>query len=78
VETLHSAEKTPTMSRFLIVLGLVIVAVGLLWPILTRLGLGRLPGDIVVQRGSFSFYFPLATCIVVSVVLSVVFWLFHR
>ena len=78
METLHSAEKTPTMSRFLIVLGLVIVAVGLLWPILTRLGLGRLPGDIVVQRGSFSFYFPLATCIVVSVVLSVVFWLFHR
>lgn len=66
------------MSRFLIVLGLVIVAIGLLWPVLTRLGLGRLPGDIVVQRGNFTFYFPLVTCILVSVLLSVVFWLFNR
>ena len=66
------------MSRFLIVLGLVILALGLLWPLLTRLGLGRLPGDIVIQRGNFSFYFPLATCIVVSVLLSLVFWLFNR
>ena len=66
------------MSRFLIVLGLVILALGLLWPLLTRLGLGRLPGDIVIQRGNFSFYFPFATCIIVSVLLSVVFWLFNR
>ena len=66
------------MSRFLIVLGLVILALGLLWPFLARLGLGRLPGDIVIQRGNFSFYFPLATCIIVSVLLSVVFWLFNR
>jgi hypothetical protein len=66
------------MSRFLIVLGLVILALGLLWPLLGRLGLGRLPGDIVIQRGSFSFYFPLATCMLVSVLLSVVFWLFNR
>jgi hypothetical protein len=66
------------MSRFLIVLGLVILALGLVWPLLTRLGLGRLPGDIVIQRGNFSFYFPLATCIIVSVLLSVVFWLFNR
>jgi DUF2905 family protein len=66
------------MSRFLIVLGLLIVAIGVLWPFLARLGLGRLPGDIVFERGSFSFYFPLATCIIVSVLLSVVFWLFNR
>ncbi len=66
------------MSRFLIVLGLLIVAIGVLWPFLSRLGLGRLPGDIVVQRGSFSFYFPLATCILVSVLLSLVLWLFNR
>lgn len=66
------------MSRFLIVLGLVILALGLLWPVLGRLGLGRLPGDIVIQRGSFSFYFPLATCIIVSVLLSAAFWLFNR
>jgi hypothetical protein len=66
------------MARFLILLGLVILALGLLWPLLGRLGLGRLPGDIAIQRGNFSFYFPLATCILVSVLLSVVFWLFNR
>ena len=59
-------------------IGLVILVLGLLWPIIARLGLGRLPGDIVIQRGNFSFYFPLATCIIVSVLLSVVFWLFNR
>ena len=66
------------MSRFLIVLGLVILALGLLWPILTRLGLGRLPGDIVVQRENVSFYLPLVTCIIVSILLSAVFWLLNR
>lgn len=66
------------MARFLIVLGLVIVAIGLLWPLLTRLGLGRLPGDIAIQRGNFSFYFPIVTCLVISVLLSAMLWLFNR
>jgi hypothetical protein len=66
------------MARFLILLGLVILAIGLLWPFLSRLGLGRLPGDIVIQRDNFTFYFPLMTCILVSVLLTVVFWLFNR
>jgi hypothetical protein len=66
------------MARFLVLLGLAILAVGLLWPVLSRLGLGRLPGDIVIRRDNFTFYFPLATCILVSLLLSAVFWLFHR
>jgi hypothetical protein len=66
------------MARFLILLGLAIVAVGLLWPLLSRVGLGRLPGDIVIQRDNFTFYFPLMTCILLSVLLSAVFWLFNR
>ena len=67
------------MRAWLITIGLVLVAVGLLWPWLAKLGLGRLPGDIVVERGSFSFYFPIVTClVVVSVVLSLVFWLLNR
>ena len=66
------------MSRFLVVLGLIILAAGLLWPVLTRLGLGRLPGDVAIQRGSFTFYFPLVTCIIISVLLSAVLWLFNR
>ena len=66
------------MSRVLIVIGLVLVALGLLWPLLGRVGFGRLPGDIVVQREHFTFYFPLVTCLVVSVAVSLVLWLLDR
>jgi hypothetical protein len=66
------------MRRVLIVLGLALLVGGLLWPFLTRLGLGRLPGDIVVERPNFRFYFPLATSILLSVFLSLLFWLFRR
>jgi hypothetical protein len=64
--------------RVLIVTGVVILAAGLLWPLITRLGLGRLPGDIVVQRPNFTFYFPLATSLVISAVLTLLFWLLRR
>lgn len=66
------------MQRFLIILGLVLLAAGLLWPLFQKLGLGRLPGDIVVERENFRFYFPLATSLLVSVVLSLIFWLLNR
>ena len=64
--------------RILIVAGLIILALGLLWPVLTRLGLGRLPGDISVERGNVRFYFPIITSLVVSVALTLLFWLFRR
>jgi hypothetical protein len=63
------------MGRLLVIAGIVLVAAGLLWPYLTRLGLGRLPGDIAVQGEHGGFYFPIVTCIVVSVALSLIFWL---
>jgi hypothetical protein len=66
------------VQRFLIGLGLVILVAGIMWPLLSRLGLGRLPGDIIVRRGGSAFYFPLVTCIIISVVLSALFWLFNR
>ena len=66
------------MSRTLIVIGLVILAVGLLWPLLSKLGLGRLPGDIVIERENFRFYFPIVTSAVVSVVLTLLIWFFRR
>ncbi len=66
------------LQRFLIGLGLVILVAGLLWPILSRIGLGRLPGDILFQRGGATFYFPLVTSIVISIVLTVLLWLFNR
>jgi hypothetical protein len=70
------------MSRFLIALGVIFVVIGLLLPWLEQLGLGRLPGDIVVQRGNVSFYFPIVTSILISIigsiVLSLVLWLLDR
>ena len=64
------------MGRLLVLLGLVITAVGLL--VMIGVPFGRLPGDIAVRRGNFSFYFPLATSIVVSIVLTLLFALFRR
>ena len=66
------------MARFLIVLGLALLVAGLLWPYLSRIGLGRLPGDLVIERENMTFYFPLMTCLLVSVVLSLVFWAVNR
>ena len=66
------------MSRILTILGLVIVALGLAWPWLGRLGLGRLPGDIVIQRNGFTFYAPIVTSLLVSIVLSLILWLLRR
>ena len=66
------------MQRLLIALGLVLLLVGIAWPLLSRIGLGRLPGDIMIQRGNTSFYFPIVTCILVSIVFSALMWLFNR
>ena len=66
------------MSRTLILFGLVLVAAGLLWPFIAKLGLGRLPGDIVIERENFTFYLPLGTSLLISVVLSLIFWLLGR
>jgi hypothetical protein len=66
------------MPRILIIAGLVLVAAGLLWPLAERLNLGRLPGDLVIGRGSFRLYLPLATSLLISVLLSVVLWLMKR
>ena len=66
------------MARGLILAGLVLVAAGLAWPLITRLGLGRLPGDIVIKGEHGSLYIPIVTCILVSLVVSFLFWLSGR
>jgi hypothetical protein len=66
------------MQRWLITLGILLVVAGLLWPLLQKFGFGRLPGDVVIERGNFRLYLPLGTCILISIVLSLVFWLLNR
>jgi hypothetical protein len=67
------------LGKVLMVLGVAVLVLGALLALAGRLPwLGRLPGDIVVERGPVTFYFPIVTCVVVSVVLSLLFWLFRR
>jgi hypothetical protein len=66
------------MSRLLIIFGLVLVAVGVLWSVIAKLGLGRLPGDLVIERENFRLYIPIATSLLISLLLSLVLWFLNR
>ncbi|MGQ0752230.1 MAG: DUF2905 domain-containing protein [Betaproteobacteria bacterium] len=66
------------MAKWLITIGVVLVLLGLLWPLLAKIGLGSLPGDIKVERRGYTFYFPLTTSIIVSLVISLILWIFRR
>ena len=73
-------EPLRTLGKFLLVFGLVLAGLGLLLTLGPKLPgrLGRLPGDILIRRENFTFYFPLVTCLLVSVILSLLFWIFSR
>ena len=64
------------MQKILIYVGLIILAIGLLWPLLKELPIGHMPGDIVLKKDKFTFYFPIITCLVVSLIISIIFKFF--
>jgi hypothetical protein len=66
------------VQRILIIVGLLIALIGLLWPWIAKLGLGRLPGDLIIDRPGFKLFAPFTTMIVISVVLSLIIWLLRR
>ncbi len=66
------------MGKFLIIAGFVLIFVGVVWLVGEKFGLGRLPGDIVIEGENTRFYFPIMTSIVISIVLSLALWLFSR
>ncbi len=66
------------MNRFLVTLGTVLIIAGLLWPWLKKMHLFHLPGDIVIDRPGFKFFFPITTMLIVSLVLSLLAWLSRR
>ncbi len=66
------------MQRTLVILGLVLLVIGLLWPWLGKLPFGRLPGDVVVEREQFRLYLPISSMVLLSLLLSLLFWLFRR
>ena len=66
------------IQKTLIIIGVLFILVGLLYPFLKDIGLGRLPGDIVIKKENSSFYFPIVTCIVVSVIVSLILMFFRK
>ncbi len=66
------------MAKWLITLGVILVVLGVLWPLVAKLGLGHLPGDIRIERKGYGFYFPLTSSIIVSLVISLILWIFRR
>jgi hypothetical protein len=66
------------MQRTLIILGCLLIVAGVAWPWLSRLPFGRLPGDIHLVRDGFTFYFPITTCIVIWLLLSILIWMLRR
>jgi hypothetical protein len=71
-------RRVARMNRLLVALGAVLVLAGLLWPWLKKMHLFHLPGDIVIDRPGFKFFFPITTMLIVSVVLSIIAWLTRR
>lgn len=69
--------RFPPLRGFFLALGILFVAAAILWPFLSR-WVGRLPGDVVVRRGNFTLAFPIVTCLLLSLVLSLILWLFRR
>jgi hypothetical protein len=66
------------MAKWLIILGILLVLLGLGWPWLSRLGFGHLPGDITIERKGFSIYFPITSGIIVSLLLSLLLWILRK
>ena len=64
------------MQKILIYVGCMILTIGLLWPLLKELPIGRMPGDIILKKDKFTFYFPIITCLVVSLIISIIFRFF--
>lgn len=66
------------MQKILIIGGFLLIIIGLLWPWIQRIGFTPLPGDILIKKSNFTFYFPLTTGIVISLVVTILIWLFSK
>ena len=64
------------MQKILIIIGIILLIIGLLYPYIKKLGLGQLPGDILFKTGNSTFFFPVITCLIISIILTIIFNLF--
>jgi hypothetical protein len=75
-KTFRDRGSELNMQKALIVLGLIILIIGIVWPLFKELPIGKLPGDIIFKKGNFNFYFPLITCLIFSLVITIIINLF--
>lgn len=66
------------MAKTLIIIGLVCIVLGICWPLIQKLPFGQLPGDLTIKSENGKFYFPLTSCVIISIVLSLLFWIFRK
>ncbi|WP_207385871.1 DUF2905 domain-containing protein [Legionella bozemanae] len=66
------------IQKTLIITGIILLIIGIFWPFLKKIGLGKLPGDIIIQKNNFTFYFPITTCILISLIIMLIFWFFNK
>jgi hypothetical protein len=71
-------QKSPVMNKSLIIAGVVLMIIGIAWPWIGKLPLGRLPGDIIVSKPNLKIYFPITTMVIISIILSVIMWLLKK
>jgi len=64
------------MQKSLIVIGIVVLLIGVFWPVLDKIPFGRLPGDIIISRPGLKFYFPITTCVIISIIIAVILKIF--
>uniref|UniRef100_UPI00200F0BDB DUF2905 domain-containing protein n=4 Tax=Legionella oakridgensis TaxID=29423 RepID=UPI00200F0BDB len=76
--SLAALGMTWGVTKILIIIGIIFLLLGLFWPWVKKAGLGRLPGDILLRKGNFTFYFPITTSIVISIVIIIIMWLLNR
>ena len=66
------------MNKLLVLIGILLIVIGLGWPLIQKLGFGHLPGDILIKKEGFRVYFPITTCIIISIIISVILWFFRK
>ncbi|HHF7366369.1 TPA: DUF2905 domain-containing protein [Legionella bozemanae] len=66
------------IQKTLIITGIILLIIGIFWPFIKKIGLGKLPGDIIIQKNDFTFYFPITTCILISLIIMLIFWFFNK
>ncbi|HHF0525846.1 TPA: DUF2905 domain-containing protein [Legionella anisa] len=66
------------IQKILIITGIILLIIGIFWPFIKKIGLGKLPGDIIIQKNNFTFYFPITTCILISLIIMLIFWFFNK